>query len=374
MPALAAYALVRSIGVAFVASRIREGGPSLGQLLAAKFDTQYYVHIADYGYAAPMTGLCQVQGELCKYAFFPLYPSLIRGVSTIVPLPTGYIAWGIAVFFAVLAAWGIFAIAELLVGRKAAVVTVVLWGIAPHAMVQSMAYTEPVFTAIAAWALYAVLTQRWGAAAALAVLAGLTRPSGAAVVAAVVISAMWALAKAIRKPRATAPGRSGILPLVACIVIAPLGWFAWFVWVGYRAGRWDGYFVVQEKWGSTFDGGSFTLHRMVELFSKLPITLNTVVASGAVTVAVVLFIICLQQRQPAVLLIYAAVLLLIAIGGAGYFHSKARFILPAFPLLLPLARVIAATRPTVTYTVLASATLVSSAYGSYLMLVWPQSP
>ncbi|WP_406000903.1 hypothetical protein [Streptomyces sp. NBC_00829] len=205
-------------------------------------------------------------------------------------------------------------------------------------------------------------------------LAGLTRPSGAAVVAAVVICAVWALICAVRQPRAAGAGPSQTLSAVACIVIAPLGWFAWFLWVGYRADRWDGYFVVQEKWGSTFDGGTFTLHHMSELFSKLPMTLNTVVAASTITVAVMIFVIAVQQRQPAVLLIYSAVLLLITIGGAGYFHSKARFILPAFPLLLPLARVIAATRPTVTYTVLASATLVSSAYGSYLMLVWPQSP
>ncbi|MEE1751284.1 hypothetical protein PUR26_02055, partial [Streptomyces sp. SP18CS02] len=90
------------------------------------------------------------------------------------------------------------------------------------------------FTAIAAWALYAVLDRRWLTAAALAVLAGLTRPPGAAVVAAVVLCALYTLWR---------PGPDGKRPvarLVTTVLVAPLGWFAWFGWVGYRAGSWDG--------------------------------------------------------------------------------------------------------------------------------------
>ncbi|URN16052.1 MULTISPECIES: hypothetical protein [Streptomyces] len=90
--------------------------------------------------------------------------------------------------------------------------------------------------------------------------------------------------------------------------------------------------------------------------------------------AVVMFAVCVQQRQPVILLVYAGMLLLIAVGGAGYFHSKARFLLPAFPLLIPAARALAAARPSTTYTLLGAAVGVSTAYGVYLMLVWPHSP
>ncbi|WP_254707923.1 glycosyltransferase family 39 protein [Streptomyces lunaelactis] len=358
-----------------VALRAGEDGPGLGKLLATRFDTMYYVHIAEYGYAAPMDGLCKVQGELCKYAFYPLYPGLIRGVSAIVPLPAGIIAWGIAVAASLLAAWGIFAVAEHVHDRRTGVIAVLLWGMVPHAMVESMAYTEPLFTAIAAWALYAVLTQRWLIAGLLATLAGLTRPSGAAVVAAVAICAAWTLVTTLRR-RGKSPGTPTARKdtLAAAILISPLGWFAWFAWVGHRAGRWDGYFQLQERWGSTFDGGSFTLHRIAEIFTKAPVTLNSVVAALTVIAAFVLFTISLHQRQHAALLIYAAVLMLIAVGGAGYFHSKARFLLPAFPLLFPLAKSLATARPKIAYTVLTAAVLVSSAYGSYLMLVWQYSP
>jgi hypothetical protein len=98
------------------------------------------------------------------------------------------------------------------------------------------------------------------------------------------------------------------------------------------------------------------------------------VGAATVVASLVLFAVCVQQRQPVVLLVYAGMLLLIAVGGAGYFHSKARFLLPAFPLLVPLARALAAARPSTLYTVLGTAVGLSTAYGVYLMLVWPHSP
>ncbi|MEV5445139.1 glycosyltransferase family 39 protein [Streptomyces sp. NPDC052644] len=375
-PALLAYAVVRCLGVAAVALRAGDDSPGLGTLLADKYDAVYYTHIAEFGYAAPMTDSCTVQGPLCKYAFFPLYPALIRAGSALLPpLSAAQVAWGVAVAASLLAAWGIYAVVERVAGRRAAVVATVLWGIAPHAMVESMAYTEPVFTALCAWALYAALSHRWAAAGVLASLAGLTRPSGSAVVAAVVLAALWAL---LASRRATGDGdgrrldRTG--PLLTAVVVAPLGWFAWFGWVGYRAGDWRGYFEVQEKWGSTFDGGVFTLGRLADVLLKLPLNLNTAVGAATIVTAVVVFVICVQQRQPAVLLIYAGMLLLIAVGGAGYFHSKARFLLPAFPLLIPAARALAAARPSTMYTLLGTAVALSTAYGVYLMLVWPHSP
>ncbi|WP_338056513.1 hypothetical protein [Streptomyces torulosus] len=72
------------------------------------------------------------------------------------------------------------------------------------------------------------------------------------------------------------------------------------------------------------------------------------------------------------LLVYTSVLLVIALGGDGFFASKPRFLLPAFPLLLPLALALARTaraRPwhaTVAVTALAG---LSYVYGAYLVVV-----
>ncbi|MDN3294701.1 glycosyltransferase family 39 protein [Streptomyces ficellus] len=375
-PALLGYAVVRALGVALVLARTDK---TLLDALASRWDTAWYLTIAEEGYPAT----CPRQGELCRYAFFPLYPTLIRGAAAVSPLSAQAAAWLIAMAASMAAAWGIFAVIDRVAGGRAASVTVVMWGIVPHAVVQSMAYTEALFTAVAAWALYAVLTHRWLTAGLLALLAGLTRPTGAALVAAVVLYALWTLC---RRP-APRPALGGGAPrwlaeedgrpvarLVGAVVVAPLGWCFWFGWVGHRAGRWDGYFRVQQRWGSAFDGGAYTMRQLNAVFTQATISLDKVVIAGTIAACVVLLLICVLQRQPAPLLVYAAATLLITLGGAGYFHSKARFLLPAFTLLLPLAKPLARARPAVAWTLLAGATVVSSAYGSFLLTVSGHSP
>ncbi len=340
------------------------------QLLAGRYDTTWYVLIAEEGYPAT----CPVQGELCRYAFFPLYPGMIRTVTALTPLSAQWAAWLIAVAASLAAAWGVYAVVERVAGRRAGLVTVVLWGLVPHAVVESMAYTEALFTAIAAWALYAVLTRRWITAGVLAVLAGLTRPPGAAVAATVVLCALWALWSERRPAGPAGQGPRQVARPVAAVVLAPLGWLFWFGWVGYRAGRWDGYLRVQERWGTSFDGGRFTLHRMTQVFTQQTVLLDSVVIAATITMAVVLLVVCHLQRLPAPLLIHATLIVLITVGCAGYFHSKARFLIPAFVLLIPLAKPLARARPAVVCTLLTGAALISNAYGIYLLTVSDHSP
>lgn len=58
------------------------------------------------------------------------------------------------------AAWGVFAVGDRLHGRCVGILLTVLWAALPVGLVQWMGYTESLFTAFAAWALYAVLTDR----------------------------------------------------------------------------------------------------------------------------------------------------------------------------------------------------------------------
>lgn len=104
------------------------------------------------------------------------------------------------------AAWGIFAVADHVYGRRAGVCAVLVWAVLPVGIVQSMAYSESLFTALAAWSLYAVLTGHWLTAGLLASLAGLTRPVGAAVVAAVWVTAIASFAgSGALRPRTAHP-------------------------------------------------------------------------------------------------------------------------------------------------------------------------
>ena len=132
-----------------------------------------------------------------------------------------------------------------------------------------------------------------------------------------------------------------------------------------------GYFEVQRQWGSRFDFGRGSLQfvkRMLLHGGPLvsPMTL-VIVAAG-----VVLFALLLADRAPLPLVVHAGVLLLIAVGGSGFFESKPRFLLPAFPLLIPLARALVRTaraRPRHATVVVGALAGLSFVYGAYLVVL-----
>jgi hypothetical protein len=65
------------------------------------------------------------------------------------------------------------------------------------------------------------------------------------------------------------------------------------------------------------------------------------------------------------------VLLLVVVGGSGYFASKPRFLLPAFPLLIPPARALVRTaraRPWHAVLVVGALAGLSLVYGAYLVV------
>lgn len=268
------------------------------------------------------------------------------------------LAWGCSL----VAAWGVFAVGDRLHGRRTGTVLAVLWGTLPVAVVQWMGYTESLFTALAAWALYAVLTGRWAWAAGLAVAAGLTRPTGVAVAAAVSAAALLAVR------------RGGHRALPAALA-APLGWLGYVTWVGVRLGRWDGYFAVQRLWTNEWDGGAGTLRELRGLlvYSRHP-QLFLVVVSLVLVVSAGLFLLCVADRQPLPLLVFSGVLLLVVLGSGGVYFPRARFLLPGFPLLLPVALALARARRPAAVLVLTGAALSSAWLGGYMLLVWSGPP
>jgi hypothetical protein len=69
------------------------------------------------------------------------------------------------------------------------------------------------------------------------------------------------------------------------------------------------------------------------------------------------------------------VLLLIALGSEGVYFPRARFPLPGFPLLLPVAVALARARRRATVLVLLAAGTAMSAWaGAYIPLVWTGPP
>lgn len=364
-PALLAYAAVRLFGTLVFALWARGEHRSVWHLLAESWDCDWYLRIAGDGYANTLG----TRIDANNLAFFPLHPLLIRAGSVIVPEPRGAVGLAVSVGCSFLAAWGIFAVGDRLYGRRTGVLLAALWGSLPVALVQWMGYTESLFTALTAWALYAVLTGRWIWAGTLAALAGLTRPTGIALAAAVSLTALLAL----WRTRRTKGGKARVRTLLGAL-LAPLGWLSYVGWVGYRLGRWDGYFAVQKLWRNEWDGGVATLLTMYDLLAAQRPQLFLTMVTATLLASAALFVLSVGDRQPLPLLVFTGLLLLIVLGSKGVYFPRARFLLPGFPLLLPLAAALARARTHVAVTVMVAAAVTSAAFGGHMLLAWMGPP
>ncbi|MFJ8801520.1 glycosyltransferase family 39 protein [Streptomyces sp. NPDC102487] len=361
LTALGLFAAARATGVLVLAATAWATGRHPATLLARSWDSLWYLRIAAHGYGRTLhlrPGV--VYSDL---AFFPLYPGLVRAVTALTPLNASTAGLLVSWLAAAVAACGIYAVGARLRGRAVGTALVLLWALLPHSVVLSMAYTEPLLTAFAAWSLYAVLDGRWVWAGALAALAGLTRPNGLAVAAAVLAAAVCELAR--RRGRVSHRLWTGA-------ALAPLGWAGYVLWVGHRRGDlFGGYFAVQRSWGSRFDLGAGALRSVRHLLlhgGRFVFPMAMVIVAAAV----LLYALLIAERAPLPLLVHSGVLLLITLGGSGFFASKPRFLLPAFPLLLPLASALVRTaraRPWHATLVVGALAGLSFAYGAYLVVV-----
>ncbi|NKQ26254.1 mannosyltransferase family protein [Streptomyces galbus] len=353
-PALLGYAAVRALGLLALALWSAARGTSAYKLLTARWDALWYVRVAELGYGYEVR---LPNGDVhSNLAFFPLLPWLERLLHATTPLSYADAGFTVSLAASLAAAWGIFAVADRLYGHRAGVCAVLLWAALPVGIVQSMAYSESLFTALAAWSLYAVLTGRWVTAGALAALCGLTRPVGLAVVAAV-----WAAGLFPRGERGT-----GVARRAAGLALAPLGTAGYVLWVGHRTGGGlFGYLDVQAGWRNGFDGGRAFAGFVADQFTSVPGALAGLGLIAGVAALVLLYVVGVRQRQPLAVLVYSGGVLALALCASSYFGSKPRLLLPAFPLLFPLARALARLRARTAALVTVGVAVASAVYGAW---------
>ncbi|MCX5244937.1 glycosyltransferase family 39 protein [Streptomyces sp. NBC_00201] len=391
-PALLGYAAVRALGLLALVLWSGARDKSAYTLLTARWDALWYTRVAELGYGYEVR---LPNGDVhSNLAFFPLLPWLERLLHAVTPLSYADAGFVVSLLASLAAAWGIFAVADHVYGRRAGACAVLLWAVLPVGIVQSMAYSESLFTALAAWSLYAVLTGRWLTAGLLAALAGLTRPVGLAVVAAVWVAAVASFGRErstadgqVARPgeRAPAPSGDGPAERVAALdgardaarapsvvrralamLLAPLGAAGYVLWVGQHTGKGPlGYLDVQAGWRNGFDGGAAFARFVADKFTSFPSALAGVGLIVGVGLVVWLYVVCVRQRQPLALLVYAGVVTALALCASSYFGSKPRLLLPAFPLLLPLAMALARLRIPRSALVVGGVAVASAVYGAF---------
>ena len=116
--------------------------------------------------------------------------------------------------------------------------------------------------------------------------------------------------------------------------------------------------------GNGFDGGVAFSQWTWAFLSSSSFVLGVLVCAGVALLGW-LYVLCVRQRLPLTLLVFCGCLVFLSLTTSGYFGSKPRYLVPAFPLLLPVALTIAGLRTRVLVPLLVLTATASAAYGAF---------
>ncbi|MGH3770843.1 MAG: mannosyltransferase family protein [Pseudonocardiaceae bacterium] len=345
--------------IIFVMARVNSR--SLLDVLTS-WDADWLLAIAKNGYSGVSPDHLDSFGqhtETTALAFFPGYPYLVRLLSSM-GVTTVAMAFAVSLVAGIFCAYGLVALtAALGLSHRAGLVLIALFASAPLSIVLSMPYTEALFCALAVWTLVGLLTDRWILAAGLCILAGLVRPTG--VVLAIVVCT--AAARRIITREATAR-------VWLALLTAPLGIVGYLGYVAARTGRLDGWLHLQhEGWGYSYDLGWATVHDSGTILA------HSGDAMLVITVAVVLGYLTLaslavHDKLSWPVVAYGIGATLMAVQSNVIMNSKARLLLVAFTLLIPVATRIARKNTTTVLIATVAYTLAGSWFSAYSLIVW----
>ncbi|GAB7181881.1 glycosyltransferase family 39 protein [Kitasatospora sp. Ki12] len=377
-PAVWCYALLKLIGFTvfmkllsfagdYAKKPARFGGGANPWDVLASWDGWWYQQVAQFGYHPALVAIPGPEGfnvEQNSAAFFPLYPGLMRLTSEVTPLGLYGAGMLVSVVASLFAAAGIYAVVEKLTGDvRAGVIAAGIWAIAPGSGAEWAVYSDSTFVALAAWACYAVMTRQWVAAGVITLVAGLNRPTAAALIGAVGLAALVELYRR----------ESGVLRPLAAMLLAPVGLLGYVGWVGWKTGEWGGYFRLQhDAWLHYFDGGQGTWHAIRGVLlgrNDYPFAFPVpdLLATLIVLTLPVLIVLMIRLRPPLVLTAYTLATIVSVLGSLGIFGNTSRYLLPAFPLFIALAVGMRKLSWPVLAAVLGSGAIASGWYGGYVL-------
>lgn len=210
------------------------------------WDAGWYRAIHDQGYPGQLP--VDDSGAVTEnsWAFLPLYPGIVRVVTALTgaswELAAPQVALVASLGFALVA----YRLFRLQASHRTALGAVGVLVFAPAGAILQYGYAESVaFLALAAM-LYLLATNRYLAAAPVAVLAGLARPMAAPIAVACLAVAGWRI---FQHKRADTPmARPDLVRMLVLCLVAVLAVVLWPVVVGISTGRLDGYFLTEAAW------------------------------------------------------------------------------------------------------------------------------
>jgi hypothetical protein len=288
-----------------------------------RWDALWYEHIARSGYGP---------GDP-DAAFFPLFPGAVHLLTPV----TGGNAALTGLLLSTVALIAALVVLHHLVGgdldRGTADRTILYLAVAPVAFFLLAAFTESLFLLLAAGSLLAARRGRIAAAGGLAALAALCRPTGALLVAALLVEVV---ADARRR---RARGRSPVHPAHLLVLLPLLAVAGWDLWIRVRLGVPGGVLSLQRAiWGNHPAAPWTALHDSLRavLDGSHPEEVINLAGSLALLVSIPL----MWGRLPASYLAYAAVSVLPIVCRESLVtpqESSARYVLTVFPVFVLLA-------------------------------------
>ncbi len=290
------------------------------------WDGLWYVDIVRNGYPTDIPPDVTYHIDEARAAFFPLFPLLGRWFDKICPGGDSVAVLTMNAIFGLIAVVLIGLIGQRLYGERVGRNTATLVALFPGSFVLSFAYSEALMIALAAACMLMLMDHEWVAAGVFAALATATRPNGLALVVACAVAAYFA----IRDERDWSS--------LSAVLLAPLGFITFQVWLGQHTGEAGAWFRVQrEAWG---EGASFGWTAIENTFEAVvqPLTSPTDTITAITLLATIaLLILGWKARLPWFMMFYSWAIVGLMLVPATV-TARPRFLFAAFPLLIGAAR------------------------------------
>jgi hypothetical protein len=374
-PALVTYGAIRLIGfgvMAWMAPYVTWKGHhrSLAYLTGI-WDGAAYQRIALHGYDLAMRQDPALWRHAVDLAWFPGYPATIDALRWLPGLTVSGAGLVVTLIAGFAAAWGIMSLGTELAGEpRVGLVLAALWAVAPGSISLQMTYADALFCALAAWALVALARRQWLTAGLLTCLAGTVRSTAMALIAAVIVAAAVQLIRS----------RADWWRPVAAALLAPLGLAGYWIFVAWATRQKSGWFWVEQHFWvqgnhprSPVAGVTDTWHDIVTVLlvgGKQPLALVTLI----VVAAVVLLLWSFAEPLPLYARVYTVAIVLLALDTGWFYPAEPRYLLPAFMLALPVARMLARAPARVLIPMAGFLAAASAWFGIYMMLIAGVAP
>jgi hypothetical protein len=224
-----------------------EPGPGFAGFLTS-WDALWYREIALHGYPQHLPLFPNGDVSYNAWAFFPVFPTIVRGLMTVTGLSFEIAGPLVATFAGGAAVFAIHRVVRMRFGTRAAWWGAVFFAFGPMAWLLQLAYAESLFLFLIFCALVAMMRRRYLLMIPFAVLASFTHPGALALGAALAIKAIVRL---VRRQPIRWHHWAGASAAIVVIVAAGL---AWPIVAAGVTGDPSAYFDTEFAWWQDFIG------------------------------------------------------------------------------------------------------------------------